>query len=283
MGLTAGFIYTICFQIKAQHPAKDHLIMRFYTTFILLLLITACSSLPNDLDVNNWSEQRFYEEGRKAMDGNNFETAAKHYEGLQSHYPFGVYAQQAHLDLIFTHYRLEEYSLALSTADRFIRLYPRHHYLNYVYYMRGIIQFSQISGAMDRILKLDTALRDPQYMKDALLYFNELTKRFPDGKYSADAKQHIVHLNNQLAHYEISIAEYYLKRSAFVAAVNRAKIVVHDYQNTPSISDALAIMSAAYQQLGLTKLSVDARKILDLNHPGYTGDARIKRLITEHK
>ncbi|HWQ95257.1 MAG TPA: outer membrane protein assembly factor BamD, partial [Gammaproteobacteria bacterium] len=230
----------------------------------LLLLAAGCSLLPEQIDkTKDWTANRLYSEAKSAMNDGDYETAIKYFESLQARYPFGRYAQQAQLELIYVYYKDSEPASAVAAADRFIKLHPRHPFVDYAYYLKGLANFNQSKGLWERYLPQDPTQRDPGAARQSFQDFAELAKRFPDSKYTQDATQRMAYLRNNLAQYEVNVAKYYMKREAYVAAVNRAKYVVENYPRTPAVPDALGVMARAYKIMGIDDLSADALRVLE--------------------
>lgn len=237
---------------------------------LLLMGLSACSLLPEQIDVTaGWSANRFYTEAKEALLEGNYETAINHYEKLQARYPFGRYAQQAQLDLIYAYYRSGEPDMAIAAADRFIKSNPRHPFVDYAYYLKGVVNFNRGVGALERLLPGDPTKTDTATATRSFNDFAELTRRFPDSKYAEDARQRMVFLYNNLAGYELNVADFYYRRKAYLAAANRTKYLIETYPRSPAVTDALAIQVRAYAQLGLMELAQDTLRVLERNHPNH--------------
>lgn len=239
-------------------------------TIVLVLLVTlgGCSLLPDQIDeTKDWSAQKLYSEAKDSMNDSDWERAIDLYEKLEARYPFGRYAQQALLESSYAYYKFDEPDSAISAADRFIKTYPRHPNLDYAYYLRGLVNFTRGDNFMDRILPRDPAERDAGATRQAFFDFGELVKRFPESRYAEDAGLRMVYLRNNLAQYEMHVADYYMRRGAYVAAINRAKQVVESYQGTPAVPVALETLIRAYRKLGLDDLASASERVLKLNYP----------------
>ena len=238
---------------------------------LLAVLLSACAATPDEgLDTNKWSVQKLYTEAKDALDDGHYERAIQLYESLESRYPFGTYAEQALLDVAYAYMKDEEPDTAVATADRFIKLHPRHSNVDYAYYLRGLARMSEKGSLADKFLpfgKGDLSERDPSSSRQAYDYFAELVKKYPDSRYVPDALQRMTLLRNILARHEIVVANYYLERSAYVAAVNRAKYVIEHFPTTPASREALTILAKGYSELGLDDLARDTQRVLDLNTP----------------
>ena len=238
----------------------------------VVLALTGCANKGTSVDrdaqiTQTWSVQQLYTSAQDELNGKNYERAVKLYDILQSRYPNGRYAQQAQLDKAYAYYRDAEPDKAMAVLDNFEKKYPKHENLDYVFYLRGLIAFNEDTSFVNKLASQDWADRDQKANREAYGYFNTLVTRWPDSKYAADSAERMSKLVVAFAGNEMAIARYYLKRGAFVAAVNRAQNVVQHYQNTPFTEEALAIMSASYAKLGQTQLSQDTQRVLQTNFP----------------
>jgi outer membrane protein assembly factor BamD len=240
---------------------------RLVVFVFLSLSLSACSLFHNPKDnPDKWSAEQYYSMAKRAMDSGDFKLAVDRFEGLISHHPFGPYAQQAQLDIAYAYYKYDEPDSAIAAADQFIKLYPRHARVDYAYYLKGLARFPK-PEFLEKKFSLDMAQRDPRTVRESMQSFLELTQRYPNSPYAADAVQRIIYLRNALARGEMYTANFYMQKGAYAAAANRAKYVVDHYDRTPSIPDALALMAKAYDHLGMPTLADDARRILKLNFP----------------
>ena len=225
--------------------------MRSFTqSFLILscLILAACSNTdkrPEDL-----SEREFYEQAREAMEDNNFLIASERLQQLESRYPFGDYAEQAQLELIYTQHMMSDMEGALASAERFIGLHPLHKQVDYAYYMRGLSVYELGFNFVERYTPSEQARRDPTPFRDAFNYFDELLRRYPDSQYNEDAQKRMIFLRDRLAQYEIGVGRFYLKRHAYLAAAQRGERVMLGYQGTSAVADALALQIEAYRLLG---------------------------------
>lgn len=231
-----------------------------------LVLTAACSSKKTEID-ENLSETQLYQRAQTALDNSSYSVAIDNLRALESRYPFGRFADQAQLELIYANYKNGEPAAVRAAADRFIRLHPQHPNVDYAYYLRGLASFDQDRGLLARFLPLDMTKRDPGAARDSYNEFAQLTNRFPNSRYAPDAKQRMIYLRNLLAAYDVHVAHYYLKRGAYVAAANRGRYVVENFQESPAVGDGLAVMVEAYQRLGLDDLAATSLETLKLNYP----------------
>lgn len=243
--------------------------MRHSLAVFLLLTLVACGSSAKDpraIDqANKVPPEQLYAEAQESMEEGNLDKTIKTLETLQSRYPYGRYAQQAQMEIAYAYYKQEEPEAALNAVDRFIKQYPNSPHMDYVLYLKGVINFIDNSSFLKRISQQDPAERDPQSARDSFDAFRELVTRFPASKYAPDARVRMQYLVNLLARSEIHVASYYMRRHAYVAAVSRANYVLQEYPNTPQTRDALQIMVQAYDAMGLQDLRDDAQRVLNLN------------------
>lgn len=240
----------------------------FFAGLLVAILLTGCSLLPEQIDeTKGWSAQRLYSEAKSAMNDGNYKTALEYLDKIQARYPFGRYAQQAQLDTIYVQYKDGESDAALAAADRFIKANPRHPFVDYAYYMKGLVNFERTNTLLDRLAPNDRSKTDTATARQSYNDFSELVRKFPDSKYAEDARQRMLFLHNTLAAYEANVADYYLQRGAYVAAVNRAKHVLENYARTPAVEDALGIMTQAYVKMGMSQLAADSLRVLERNYP----------------
>lgn len=214
-----------------------------------------------------WNEAKFHEQAKEAMQTGYYEKAVKLYEALEARFPFGDYAAQTQLDIAYAYHKSGDAEAAIAAADRFIKVNPRNPHIDYAYYLKGLVNYNRGFSFIDRYLPTDSSQRDQGHAREALNVFQELVRRFPNSKYTNDATQRMIALKNNLAMHEIHIANYYMKRKAYLAAISRANYVVQNYQRTPAVPYALQIMQEAYTQVGLTNLASDAQRIFALNYP----------------
>ncbi|MDX1697004.1 MAG: outer membrane protein assembly factor BamD [Thiohalobacterales bacterium] len=243
--------------------------MRLPSIFVFtLFLISACSWLPEQVDTTkDWSAQRLYSEAKSQLNSRNYEKAIEYFEKLEARYPFGRYAQQAQLEIAYAYYKYDEPDLAIAAAERFIKIYPRHPNVDYAWYLKGLTNYNRGKTIVSRYLPQDPAERDTFNMQAAYNDFEQLMQRYPESIYARDSAQRMIHLRNNMAEYELHVADYYMRRQAWVAAINRGKYVVENYQGTPSVPTALAIMVRAYRQIDADELAADALRVMELNYP----------------
>lgn len=227
-------------------------------------MLTACSTIDEDPSKGKSAEELF-SEAKAQMNNVSYEKAIKAFETLQSRYPYGPHAQQAQLEIAYAYYKHEEPESALVAADRFIKLYPNNPHVDYAYYLKGLINFNEELGVFGETFQPSMSERDPQSPRESFEAFKDLITRFPNSKYTPDAKLRMQYLINALARHEIRVSSYYLRRGAYVAAVNRANNVLIEFPQTPATRDALQIMVQSYDAMELHDLRDDTQRVLDLN------------------
>jgi outer membrane protein assembly factor BamD len=193
-------------------------------------LIAGCGLLPRTKDETiGWSANKLYAEAKDALNEGSYAKAIKYFEKLESRYPYGRYAQQAQIDIAYAYWKDQEPASAIAACDRFIKLHPNHPNVDYVYYLRGLINFNEDLGMLGSVSNQDMTERDPKGARESFDAFRELVTRFPDSKYTPDAILRMKYLVNALASLELHVARYYMKRGAYLAAANRAQYAMLNY------------------------------------------------------
>ena len=234
---------------------------------LLALVMAGCASWQEQDETKDWSVEKLYHEAHQELLVGNYTHAIEYFEKLQSRYPFGPYSEQAQIEVAYAYYKEEEPESAIAAIDRFKKLHPRHRHLDYMLYLRGLINFNRRSRFVEAMLPSARMERDPSIRREAYFDFDELVRRFPASRYAEDARQRMIFLRNILARYELQVADYYMRRSAWVAVINRAKYVIQHYDRTPAVVEALEMMARAYDELGLEELAANARRVKEYNYP----------------
>lgn len=242
--------------------------MRKITVILLLSIMLAACAGKDEIDPN-LTEAELYEKASVNMEKGRYDTSVEYYQALEARYPFGSYSDQAQLDIIYAYYMGSEHEAAGAAADRFIRLHPQHPQVDYAYYIRGLSSFTESQGILERFMPTDMTRRDPGAARKSFAEFSDLLTRFPNSQYAPDARKRMVYLRNLLARYEIHAANYLFKRGAWLAAANRGRYVVENFQESPAVPDGLAVMVQGYHSLGLYDLSDQALLVLKANYPTY--------------
>lgn len=228
--------------------------------------ITGCSTVNEDKTAN-WSPNRLYSEAKDEMNSGAYDKATLLFEKLEGRAAGTPLAQQAQLDKAYAHYRAAEPAQALSTLERFMKLHPASPALDYALYLKGVVNFNDDLGMLSFLTRQDLSERDQKAAKESFEAFKELTTRFPDSKYTPDARLRMTYIVNSLAQYEVHVARYYYQRGAYLAAVNRAQSAVSEYRDVPALEEALYIMVKSYDALGMQQLHEDTMRVMQTNYP----------------
>jgi outer membrane protein assembly factor BamD len=239
--------------------------MRHSLAVFLLVTLTACSSTPDEL--SNRSAEELYNEAKSALQDSSYEGALRDFKTLQSRFPYSRYAQQAQLEIAYVHFKQNAPDATISAANRFIQQYPKNSHVDYAFYLKGLANFNADIGMFGEAFGQDPTERDPKAAQDSFESFKDLISRFPNSKYAPDSRLRMQYLINALASYEIHVASYYLRRNAFISAINRANNVLTQFPNSTASKDALMILVQGYDALGMAALRTDSQRVLNLNFP----------------
>ncbi|RXJ71060.1 outer membrane protein assembly factor BamD [Veronia nyctiphanis] len=234
------------------------------STLFAAILLAGCSSADKGI-VPDVPPSELYQEAKQAIDDGQWVKAVEKLEAMDSRYPFGAYSEQVQFDLIFAYYKNGDYVLAESTIDRFLRMNPNHNNLDWVLYMRGLSNMAQDSSLLHEFLNMERSDRDPQPVSRAFFDFKQLLDRYPNSPYAADARARMVSLKNRLADYELATADFYVRREAWMAAINRCQAIQQQFGDTEAARKALPLMVKAYEALGLTEPAERAKQQMALN------------------
>lgn len=240
----------------------------FLRNFLIVVLIVSCSS-NEELPDERLVEKELYDQAQSRLKSASYSTAIISLESLESRFPFGRYAEQAQAELIYAYYMNSQFEASESAAQRFINLHPRHSHTGYAYYMKGLAAFTDDAGLFTRYFQSDLAKREIIMAQKSFDELSEFISRYPDSKYVPHAKQRMIYLRNLLAEHEIYVADFYMKRGAYLAAVGRAKYVIEHLPNTPQTPYALSILIEAYEILNYPELRDINLKILNSNFPDF--------------
>jgi outer membrane protein assembly factor BamD len=230
------------------------------------IALAACGSLEKD-PTSKWDADRLYKEGHSELLSGNWTHARELFEKLESRYPFGRYAQQGQIEIAYAYYKQGETADAIDAVDRFLKANPNHPSADYVYYLKGLINFIEPPALIGRLIGYKVSERDPKAMRDSFEAFKELLTRFPDSRYAPDARVRLSYLQNALAGHEVRVADYYFRRGAYLAAIERAQGSLREFQGSAAQQEALSLIARSYERLGLTELQADAERVLRLNYP----------------
>lgn len=231
-----------------------------------VLALVACSSKPID-PTAKMSPQEIYEQAHDQSENLQYAKAVELYDKLEGRAAGTPLAEQAQIEKAYAQYKNDEPAQAVATIDRYIRLHPASPVVDYALYLKGIVNFNDDKGLFSFITRQDLAERDQQAAKESFAAFKDLVTRFPNSKYTPDARARMVYIVNSLATYEVHVARYYFRRGAYLAAANRAQLAVTDYRDAPALEEALYLMMQSYDALHLPQLRDDARRVLATNYP----------------
>jgi outer membrane protein assembly factor BamD len=247
--------------------------MKRSVTAVLLcalgLALAGCGWLDRKIDTRReWQAADWYRAAKEELDSGNWLAAVKLYTELESRFPFGRYAQQAQLDTAYAYYKEGETAQSVAALDRFTKAYPNHPNLDYALYLKALANFKEDLGPLSTVLGgQDLADRDPKAARESFEIFRELVNRFPDSRYVPDSLARMDALVDALARHEVHVARYYLRRGAWLAAVNRAQDILVRFTDSPVRREALDILVEGYDRMGMPDLRDDAKRILVLNYP----------------
>ena len=236
--------------------------------FMLLLIVSSCSS-NEEMPDERLVEKELYDQAQTRLKNGSFSTAILSLEALESRFPFGRYAEQAQAELIYAYYMNSQFEASQSASERFINLHPRHSHTGYAFYMKGLAAFTDDSGLFSRYFQSDLAKREVVMAQTSFGELSEFISRYPESKYVPHAKQRMIYLRNLLAEHEIYVADFYMKRGAYLAAIGRAKYVIENLPNTPQTPFALSILVEAYEILDYEELRKTNLEILNANYPNF--------------
>lgn len=243
---------------------KHKLILKYILlTPIVSLLLISCSS---DAPVIEEPEKIYYDRAQNRINALNFSGAIEALEAIESRYPFGKYAEQAQVELIYAHFMNTETEASHAAAEKFIRLHPRHPNIDYAYFMKGLSSYTRDDSFVVRITNTDLSNRDITGARESFSELSEFLTRFPESQYASYAKQRNIYLRNMIARNELSAADYYISVKAYVASIRRANYVIENIPNSSENYRALKILEVAYKALGYSELLEDTREIISLNY-----------------
>ncbi|HEX7047860.1 MAG TPA: outer membrane protein assembly factor BamD [Gammaproteobacteria bacterium] len=228
-----------------------------------LTVLAACASEPKDRYLD--PADVLYREAHQSLVDGHYRRAEMELRQIMSHYPFTDFSVQAHLDVLHVLLQLNRPEELAEEADRFIRENPRHPDIDYAYYMKGLAFFPEMTNPVRQLVNIDAARQDVENAKTSFRNFSQLVSRFPDSKYSKDARLRMIDLKKRIARHQIHVADYYMRRGAWVSALQSAYRVLTEFQGTPAEIDALMVMIESYEALGLEKLAETPRRILAAN------------------
>ena len=231
-----------------------------------VLLLGACAG-NDEVQTEIESLSDAYETAQKYVEGGNYSRGLQIYELIQARYPFSELSRQIQLEMMYAYYKAHRKEEAVEAADAFMRENPIHPRVDYALYIKGLAYFQQDAGFLERRFKKDISARPPKDVDQSYAAFRRLVERYPASDYAADAEQRMIFIKNRLSAYQNHVADYYMRRGAYVAALNRAQQALEDYNGAAGNERSLKIMAAAYDELGMADLAADTRRVLEANFP----------------
>lgn len=280
MEATAGFpVLSLNLLSAASEPVplmtRPTGLIRISALLVMMLALTGCKTVGGWFDgdkekpTESLPVEQMYQVGQDSMQRKNWNRAELYFQRLVARFPYGAYSEQAQLELAYVMYKQSKNEEATSAINRFIRTYPTHRHIDYAYYLKALINFDQGRATLLRIARQDMAKRDLGAPTQSLNDFAEVLRRYPNSRYAPDSRQRMIYLRNLMARHEYQVGLYYLQRDAYVAAANRGKYILQTYPRSEHEGDALALMAAAYTELGQDALAADTRKVLETNYPDH--------------
>lgn len=246
---------------------------------IMLALVSGCSHKKENpwKDYEGMTAAAIFNQGETHLAKKKYTQASKDFAAIDALYPFGPYAQQSQMDIVYAFYMDDEYASGLAAADRYLRLYPQDKNIDYVYYMKGLMSFEQDFNWYQSLFKMDPAPLDLSGKRESFISFNQIARLYPDSIYAQDSVLHMAFIRNMIARKEMSIADFYMQRKAYLAAANRAATVVQHYDGSTSVPHALEVMTLAYKGAGLPDLAQNSYRILQASYPDSKEFKRLSR------
>jgi len=249
----------------------------FLITLILTITLSGCSILGKDSDKEEEIAKKedpvaLYSKAKDRFDRNRYSSALKLYDEFIIKFPFGDLAETARLERIFILNELNSTEEANFAINRFIEQYPLHPKIDYAYYLRGVVLFEKkprsfiasFGGAKEISRNKDNFARSFEA-------FSELVEKYPSSEYVPDAIQRMTFLRNNMARFEMNIANYYADRNAHIAAIKRAQFVIENFDQAPAVIDALNLMITSYEEIGLEDKVTETKNLLASNYQGVEG------------
>ena len=230
-----------------------------------LLALSGCKG-SRERTLQRQGPEKLYQQAKSQLRSYDFNNAIKTYEALTARFPFTNEARQSRLDLIYAYYKAGESESAIDAAETFVRENPTHPRVDYAWYVKGLVDFERTPNIMEKVFRVDLSERPPTTARKSFTAFKTVVEQYPKSDYAHDARKRMIYLRNRLADYEVHVASYYLRRGAFVAAAQRAKGAVEQYDGAPAIQEALAILIESYDRMGLTQLADQSRTVYQANY-----------------
>jgi len=245
---------------------------------VLLSVLAAAAACSSNPEKELQSDPAIlYERAHRSLESQDFNTAIKIYEAMTARYPFAEESRQARLDLIYAYYRARESESAIDAAETFIRENPTHPRVDYAWYLKGLVDFERTPNVVERLMNVDLSDRPPQTARKSFAAFKTVVDQYPKSEYAYDSRLRMVYLRNRLADYSVNVADYYRRRGAWVAAAQRAKQTIEEFDGAPATRQSLEIMIESYDRLGLAELAEQSREVYAINYPDQTARVEQKK------
>lgn len=241
---------------------------------LALACLLAAGCHTNSRKQKQPTPQVLYQQAHKRLLDYDFNGAIKIYENLTARFPFSDEARQGRIDLIYAYYRKGEAESATDAADTFIRENPTHPRVDYAWYVKGLVNFERTPNPIERLFRADLTKRPPVSARKSFDAFKTVVEQYPKSAYAHDARVRMIYLRNRLADYDVHVAEYYMRRGAYVGAAARANDCIEQYDGAPAVRQALQIMAEAYDKLGLKEREAQVRAVYQLNFAKASGSAQ---------
>ena len=215
------------------------------------------------------SAEQIYNTAKSALKREQYDEAIEKYREIEANYPFSKYAEQSHIELAYAMYKLGRWDPAVAVIDRFISMNNTSKLLPYAYYLRGLTNFSRGKTFFNYVLPHVHIDKDPINIRAAYEDFNHIYINYKNSEYVEDSVKRMVYLRNTLASYELHVANYYFKRKAYVAVINRCNFLIENYPEAPANIDALFFLKKSYELLMMKDSSRMINKIIEKNYPDY--------------
>ena len=233
----------------------------------LSFVVAGCSTTPEPDKTATWSPNKIYAEAKDEASSGAYDKAIPLYEKLEGRAAGTPLAQQAQIEKAYAQYKGGEQPQAIATLDRFMKLHPASPAMDYALYLKGLVNFNDNLGLFSFISRQDLSERDQKAAKESFESFRDLVNRFPDSRYTPDARLRMAYIVNSLAQSEVHVARYYYSRGAYVAAINRAQAAIAEYRDVPALEEATYILYKSYDALGMVELRDDMRRIMEKSYP----------------
>lgn len=224
----------------------------------IICLLTACSGSDEDIAAKPpESAEKLYSDARDKLAENSFKDAIANFEEVERQHPYSPLASHAQVMSAYASYEMGDYDAAVLTLERFVKLYPSDDSTPYAYYLIALCYYEQISDVG----------RDQKTTEQAMIALRELVRRFPDTDYARDAKIKLDLTLDHLAGKEMQVGRYYLRQNDTLAAINRFRYVVENFQTTTHVPEALHRLVESYLKLGITNEANRYASVLGHNFP----------------